>query len=673
MKLSVKLCVIVVAVVLSLAVFGVLGWFAWGSYSVASLWKSASAKIESGDHDGAMHDLKEVLKRDRSNEKACRMLADLCEKRDDFVTGAYYWNQVAMLNPLDPDAADMRIQMLLDGQKYAAAAQLLRAKYKENKLSPRQISMFAYAVAASGTLDEAAELLAEAERIDAGDPRLMRIRAVLLLRRGDVKNAALAYGRMLRSDDRNARWLGMMGMAQIAGFSGKWSEAEQWLLKAVAVSPRRTYMALGELYKLRGKLDESRKYFELELASQPDNRAAVINLGELFAAQKKADEIRKLRSGLSVKSKTDLEVAYYLDTLAFYVDNKLIEAANAIELCPAFHSRQLCRVIHISCYAALGKTALIREEVNALLKLAPGPGARAQLAEQLARLLPIIPAGRPDDVEGVTRLIFELGAPDSPAYRRAETRMMLDSYNRRDFDTVIRLAEKRLKADPKDETSRLMLAEAQFSTGKVDRSLANFQQVKASLPARIGEALCFEALRKYDSANKIYQDAMAKSPGDTMLLERFAMFLLRTRHLKELNELLDAFPTDTPRRKYAVNSLRAYMFEQSGLSEKQRESRLEAIDSLTKMPSAQERDYQLACLYAQTDQDEKAEEIYDRLLKTNPNWGLVLVNLSEVKAALGKATEAMSLARKAQTLYPSWEPAKSCLRNRLTEAEKSGR
>ena len=94
---------------------------------------------------------------------------------------------------------------------------------------------------------------------------------------------------------------------------------------------------------------------------------------------------------------------------------------------------------------------------------------------------------------------------------------------------------------------------------------------------------------------------------------------------------------------------------------------LDALAALEKLPPSPAVDYRRAYLSALAGRDTEAEALYGRLLEDNPQSLPVLLNLSEVKAALGKKQEALSLARSAARLAPDSEAARQCLKRRGQE------
>ena len=94
---------------------------------------------------------------------------------------------------------------------------------------------------------------------------------------------------------------------------------------------------------------------------------------------------------------------------------------------------------------------------------------------------------------------------------------------------------------------------------------------------------------------------------------------------------------------------------------------VDALAALEKLPPSPAVDYRRAYLSALAGRDTEAEALYGRLLEDNPQSLPVLLNLSEVKAALGKKQEALSLARSAARLAPDSEAARQCLKRRGQE------
>jgi len=127
---------------------------------------------------------------------------------------------------------------------------------------------------------------------------------------------------------------------------------------------------------------------------------------------------------------------------------------------------------------------------------------------------------------------------------------------------------------------------------------------------------------------------------------------------------------DNAESRYYGNFMLAQMAEAQDNMAEMKKYYQNCLTALAQLPPGDDVKYQQAYILAVLNHDSEAEAIYDDLLRNNPDWDMVLINLSEVKAALNKPDEAFKLAEKAQMLYPRWEQAAECYQRRLTERDK---
>ncbi|MBR5978689.1 MAG: hypothetical protein IK033_06810, partial [Verrucomicrobia bacterium] len=94
---------ILLIALLAIALISLVGvvFLAFVNKSTAQLLSEASVAMQDGENQKAIELLGKVIRKDRHNEDAFKMLAEISEKDDDFYSAAYYWFEAAALDPLD--------------------------------------------------------------------------------------------------------------------------------------------------------------------------------------------------------------------------------------------------------------------------------------------------------------------------------------------------------------------------------------------------------------------------------------------------------------------------------------------------------------------------------------------------------------------------------------------
>lgn len=108
-------------------------------------------------------------------------------------------------------------------------------------------------------------------------------------RSGKVREAEMAYERVLKQDPDNVDALHLLGV--LASHGGRHDEAVARIGRAIEISPNipALYLNLGNVYQMKGDLELAIASFQRALALKPDFAEAHLNLGNAFQAQKAYD------------------------------------------------------------------------------------------------------------------------------------------------------------------------------------------------------------------------------------------------------------------------------------------------------------------------------------------------------------------------------------------------
>ena len=261
----------------------------------------------------------------------------------------------------------------------------------------------------------------------------------------------------------------------------------------------------------------------------------------------------------------------------------------------------------------------------------------------------------------------------SAAGKLAMNIVLAEASRSRNYEEMQSAASSLLKAEPGNPLANLAMGEALLANGNALESLSYFNNLpEDDGGALIGKALACARLGKEKEAETYFEKAWRKHPGNMTLFRGYGDFLFKRKEYRKLQSLYPALP-DIPEAAYWKYFLDA---EIAGIQRRTADSRKNyagAIECLKKMPPTPANLYQTAFLYARIDQDEEAARIYRGLLKENPDSLLLIVNLSEVEAALGNHSDALLLAERALRLEPQSDIAKECLARRKAEAGKQGK
>ena len=523
-----------------------------------------------------------------------------------------------------------------------------------------------------GDLTVAGKILQDLKTKKTDSPRIRLAEGVFLLRNRKINEAEAVFKNYAtQNHPADQRWCANFGLGRIALLKGQHQAAEKFFLAAHAAVPERTAWQLATFYQNSGQLKTAAGYLEEEIKYSPYKHGAFANLGEIYAALEDKAKLGKLRKTLRPKGKNDLETAYYLDALIEFLNHNFAPMLNKLGLCKSYQPRPLYRLMKLTGDAATGKITELPEDVRLLLGTGPTAEQKKRITDLLLPMLAeAAKNNNRDNAEILAKTLIPLLPEKSPDALLVHETLMRTAFLKQDFYQARREAAIVLRMDPNSAAGNTIMAETLLAAKQPEESLNYFRKLPQTKNNVINYAAALSAAKKYGETEKLLEDFRKKHPGDPAIFDLYAGSLMLQKKYAKAAALAKSLPA-TPVGEYTANFLLAQIAEAEKKTAESRTYYQKAIAALEKMKPTPQITYQTAYLYALTDQNKKAEELYEQLLKQNPQWALILVNLSEVKAALGDEKGAMQLAEQAMRLYPNWNAAQMCLQRRKAEYAKA--
>ncbi len=665
---KIKYLVFAAIIAISIACIAVVVYFAVAGHAEAERIADATDSFRKGDYTAAYPKLQEIVRKDPSNAEAFRMLGAIDESRHNYVAALQNYQQARGLSPLDPELKTKYLEMLAAIGDFPTLLNTFQAEFERNKLSSAEIFCYLEAMIAAGKNEkEAQDAL---DKWKGPDEQRSYLKGLLAFKRNRPAEALKDLNQVQKTSlpfPAYCRLLAMRGAALQA--AGDTAAAEETFRQLAKASPENGGFLLAQFYKRIGQDKQYREQLVKLVKESPQQLAAVVELAELYAADKNIEALTALKR--APKNRTEVEIYSYIDAMRAFLEKRYSDAEKSLAIASMFSGRPLYQAIRMMSLIATKNVDKIPECVNALLKISPSPESQLQVLDNLQPLL--LELIRDKKVEGATKiseLVISISNKNSPMLTIAREVLLQDAIAAGNISKATGYAQLLLKDNPKLVSANLAMGSILLTERKPKEALNCFRLISAdNATAAVGEARARLALNQPEEAEKAFQLALKLSPASLDAFEGYAMFLIDRKRGKEIDAYIPGLP-DTPEARYLIATVRAKRADAEGKADEVKKYNLEALAELEKMPASPAVNYQRAYLYALTGQDAKAEPIYEKLLLENPRQLMVLLNLSEVKASLGKKQEAMNLAERAIRLDPNSPMAKQCLRRRQIDMQK---
>lgn len=404
-----------------------------------------------------------------------------------------------------PNNANLKLDLAMayvSGGQHDKAAGILRA-VPATPGQTRRESLLLTAIAASKGMDAAQ---AEIDRMIATSPSdaaLLKLAGAFYARQGDVARARSLLARAVAEQPKDVATLLSQARLEIAAGDAKASTDA--VAKALAIEPANmtARMMQVEISARSGDLAAAGKQLEEIRASDATAIGPRLVLARLYMQQKKTREAEDLIRELRVRAENDATTAnelgrFYLDAGRFEEALTWFRVASRKDPANSSYGLSVARA-----QIALGDNGAARESLSALLAAHPGSveantalvmldlreGRREVAASRAAELKKAHPENASVAMlEGDVAMNAKSYKDAAQAYATASKlapsgALAVRAYRANQLgglpDATAPL-ESWLKRQPKDMATRMVLAEAYASDGRLDRAIEQYEQTIAA-------------------------------------------------------------------------------------------------------------------------------------------------------------------------------------------------
>ncbi|MDI9402205.1 MAG: tetratricopeptide repeat protein [Limisphaerales bacterium] len=681
MKLkSLILIALVAAALLSL---GGIGYLAFVHKSTSQLMTQASEAIKAGEKKKAKDILAKVVIRDRHNEGAFRLLAELSEEENDYYSSMYFWGEVMVLNPLDKKV----LLKFFESAFFGGAGIYAYEKYIINKPTKDLTDPLLYRLCLIALGREDAELSFDIKEELSGrqSPYLALYQVNEALKEGTF-NAFSRFAELYgQTESEGVRDCINVVLASDTLSRGELEKAIEHLELITGADPYAKVDATllrAQCFLAQENVKEARAAFEEVYQMQRANIPLLLTCVELAFTDNDREAILKMTEELNVASKAGLALDYYLRALVASLAEENEKALQYINLAGSFQNRMVGRILKFKLASDLKDIKNAAESAQMLASAELPTKLKEVLQQHLLEL--ISAAEKAEETEAANSLAAALLviAPEHPI---AVGYAMVQSLNSQDYAAAVRYADVLLKGNPVSDPAfeakciayfglrmyneGYALTEAKLGQDPTSHVAAIFQARFASNSGRTEKAvqryteaapyvaveICEEAgnyiissgqnpeefIKSLESSEDPTKQMLAKG-----LLARLAMIENDTAKAESfLREAIALYP-QAPGVRSALATL-LYSLD------RKEDARTVLEEAIQDNPNTDDLKVRLAALLLESDSREDQQKILT-LLKDicvpQQKDGFPYAVLSAAQAALGQSEQAMQSALRADEL-----------------------
>ncbi len=582
----------------------------------------ADAYYTSGAYDKAEIEYLNTLKIDPENARAIAQLGLIYAEQGRVGNSVAYLRKARQLQPENLEVRTKLAEFYLAARKTAEAraeANYILAQQPNNSEAPLLLAECAQSPQDIAEISEILKKLSSARSA----PVLAAL-ASLEYRQHKIPEAEALLQQALQLDPESPTINASLGSVYLA--RKNLPSAEAAFAKAWKNFPARSSKKLSYVqFKLQTGDVEGAKHLLLELTTQaPDTLPPLVLLAELYAKEKKYDEAMALNERVLARD------PYHYPAM----------------------------MLHARLRLAKGETGKALSELEKLKKIQP---KNPEILHQFA--LTYVAQG--DIANALTSLnqAVEL-APDYP-----EAILLLADLQLRKADAKAALsALKPLVARHPDLLpAKFLLARALVGQGALDDALAVFQEVATASPKDasllLPIALIYRQQKKNDEARKVLTQILEIEPDTVPAIEQLVDLDLSSGDFKSARQRAEALQTRQPEKAGAY-----LLFAKIHLMEKnlpQAETAL--LKAIELQPDAFAAYYLLAGIYSQTDQDKKALDQLEAVVRQSQANVPLLMRIALLQEKLKNYPAARDTYEKILALKPDFVAALNNLAFLLAE------
>ena len=679
-----KTLLIVLLAIALISVIGV-GILAFTHKSTSQLLSEATAAIKAGENQKAMDLLGKVVAKDRNNEDAYKMMAELSEKESDFYSSAYYWFHAATLDPLDKTLLVNAYKASILGGVSAYAYQ----KYKSQPVGEALSDDILYRLAILGLRTADNETFTQIKEImqlkQSPYVDLLSLQEKVFSNQENVSGEFVKLAEQVQSpgvkDCLNVILASMeMGKGNIA----KAKEILDTVSGADPFASVDATMLKGQCAFSEGNITEARKYFEEVYQKQKSNIPLLLSCLELAYTDGDKEDIEKLKGNLNISTKAGMTLDYYIRALIASLEDNDKDALQYIKLSGAFQDRAVGRILEFKLACNENDMDGVEESAKRLAERALPPKLKDALVQHL--LMMIKKAEDANDhahAASFARSLYQMD-PEQPVGLGYE---MINSATSGDYAAALSYSSKLLTINPQsmpafetkavallglkrykegatfarsfmeqNPTNNLvipMVFLARFDAGQGDIKAAakDYESVAAVVPLNIAEEAGVFLINSGQDCENFFKILEETNDPDKKMLAMGLRARLAVKQNKP-DEAVDYLKKDIELHPenvglYAALASLYYSIDKKDLTRKVLEDGIKAV------PDSADLKIRLAALLLESDNKDDFQQVVATMTPVctlDQKNGLYFAILSSAQAKLGLTEEALKSALRGDEL-----------------------
>lgn len=481
---------------------------------------------------------------DTQNSSVFNKLVMLAEKVGTKNEVLVYLKKYTVLKNTDADAQKKLGDILYERKDTTGALLAYRAVIKAAPKAKGFYKKYAALVLAGGKADEIVTALTGAIAAGEADVEMYVRLGEYYKKTGDNKNAVAMYEKASQLNPKNSSYLTELAAAQAK--SGNNSAAVLTYEQAIAMNTSAIdeYRALGDLYKVQGKLDQAIKNYKKYLEKKNDNDLAQ-EVGEnAFKKKEYVDAVKYLGMVTGIDSasasflKVYAEAAFlakdYTKAFGLYKHLANLQPKDADVLYKLYEISKKAgtkddQLVYLKRYTALNKKDAVsfktlgdilyarKDSVGALNAYRAALKADPDVKWIFKKFASLVPAnGKDDEIVMVLKAAIAANEADVGMYSK-----LGNIYDKqKSYKSAIGMFEKASQLDPKNPLLLNSLAQVQAKNGLNDAAILTYEQAIAMNPKaeteykELGDL--YMAQKKVESALKSYKKYLEKSQDNAI-------------------------------------------------------------------------------------------------------------------------------------------------------------
>ncbi|MCP4176805.1 MAG: tetratricopeptide repeat protein [bacterium] len=680
---------ILLAGTISIIAIAALIYFSISEHYKADNMIKAKQYFKSGNTEKAAVALNNIIKNDSSNVEAYKLLAEIYNKRGNYLEAAKLWGSVKRLDPFNKEALEMQAGNLFLIDAYPAIIEILKSVYDKNECSDNEKIYLAKAYTGIGKLKEAEKIISKLLKIDNKNQEALLVKGNIEFKRKNITDALKIF-KGIDSNNSSISAAKFIGLANCYEYNNKTQKAERYYIKAneILKNNYQIEMILADFYNKNNNYNKAIDILTSLRQKYPSSIEVIIRLADLYTLTNNIKAIHSLKNSIKKKGLIYIQLNYYIDGLIEFLRSNYSDSLKYFNWAgKKFKKGKIYSLCTLYSYTKQRDTASTLKTVNIFLRRNTPPDYnRVIISFLLFEAERAFKSNNVDFTLKISKRIIQYDPNNIPAHILLMWCYFVDGrVNEALIETSVILNKDKLDISALEVKGRIYLLKDEYTAAE-----SFFNKITKKYPERVvgyyWSGISAMRQKKYKDGLKQLNIALELNPSNTQTINAIYNLSLTSSNYKILNELSEKLQNDKDNKLQALGYL--YMAEYEKIHNnlksalkfynlainknpeyipyylylaktlRKLKKYTEASKVLTKAlriaPKNKYAIFELAYLYYEAGELNKSITTYTKLIKLHPDWALPLANLSSAMAEKNKHNpKALLYAKKAAMLSPN--------------------